>query len=161
MMLLRVLAALSVLLLGFNADAATTLLPPGEQCFQTANGPISSGSVNMYIPNTSTPTFMLSSRLGMASTSHSNSHKRGCGGAAVWGRHGERSRRQWGSGDVCGLRCVNVNKAVFVGMHVNTIVFTFAVYLVRMHVFKSPPRTGYSMNYDMISQSTFRQHFVT
>jgi hypothetical protein len=37
------------------AQAATTLLPNGKQCFSNANGPLSSGSVNMYTPNTTTP----------------------------------------------------------------------------------------------------------
>ena len=41
--------------------------------------------------------------------------------AAVRGCVGAARRRS----AVCGLRCVNVNKAVFVGIHVNTIVFTF------------------------------------
>lgn len=35
--------------------AATTLLPNGEQCFQQSTGPVSSGSVNMYFPGTTTP----------------------------------------------------------------------------------------------------------
>ncbi len=38
--------------LGMRAHGATTLLPNGEQCFQQATGPVSSGSVNMYIPGT-------------------------------------------------------------------------------------------------------------
>jgi hypothetical protein len=37
------------------AHAATTQLPPGEVCFQTATGPVSSGSINMYFPGTTTP----------------------------------------------------------------------------------------------------------
>ncbi len=36
------------------ANAATTILPPGETCFQQATGPVSSGSVNMFIPSTTT-----------------------------------------------------------------------------------------------------------
>ena len=34
------------------ADTATTILPVAESCFQTAVGPVSSGSVNMYVPGT-------------------------------------------------------------------------------------------------------------
>jgi hypothetical protein len=44
-----------MLVLGaWPVKAATTLLPNGEQCFQKATGPISSGSINMYIPSTTT-----------------------------------------------------------------------------------------------------------
>ncbi len=41
------------------AQASPSQLPNGEQCFQTANGPVSSGSLQMYFPNTTTtkPTF--------------------------------------------------------------------------------------------------------
>lgn len=35
--------------------AATTLLPNGMQCFTDANGPIVSGSLNMFFPGTTTP----------------------------------------------------------------------------------------------------------
>jgi hypothetical protein len=38
-----------------HAQAATTILPPGETCFQRATGPVSSGSVYMLTPNTTTP----------------------------------------------------------------------------------------------------------
>jgi hypothetical protein len=50
-------AAVIALLAGLcaPADAATTLLPPGEQCFQNANGPLSSGSINMFFVGTSNP----------------------------------------------------------------------------------------------------------
>jgi hypothetical protein len=45
----------AMLVLGaWPVKAATTLLPTGEQCFQKATGPISSGSINMYIPSTTT-----------------------------------------------------------------------------------------------------------
>ncbi len=37
-----------------HVPAATTLLPPGETCFQQASGPLSSGSLNMFIPSTTT-----------------------------------------------------------------------------------------------------------
>ncbi len=51
------LGALALLVYGlFQAVfGATTLLPPGEQCFQTGAGPVSSGSVYMLIPNTTQP----------------------------------------------------------------------------------------------------------
>ncbi len=42
-------------LLTMRAYPATTLLPNGEQCFQTATGPVSSGSINMYYPGTTNP----------------------------------------------------------------------------------------------------------
>ncbi len=42
-------------LLTMQAYPATTLLPNGEQCFQTATGPVSSGSINMYYPGTTNP----------------------------------------------------------------------------------------------------------
>jgi hypothetical protein len=42
-------------LLSFQAHAATTLLPPGMQCFTDANGPVSAGSLNMFFPSTTTP----------------------------------------------------------------------------------------------------------
>ncbi len=35
--------------------ADTTLLPPGVQCWATANGPLIAGTVNTYIPSTATP----------------------------------------------------------------------------------------------------------
>lgn len=37
-----------------GALAATTLLPPGMQCFTDANGAVVSGSINMYTPATTT-----------------------------------------------------------------------------------------------------------
>ncbi len=45
------------LMLGLNrcAQAATTILPPGETCFSKATGPLSSGSIYMLIPNTVSP----------------------------------------------------------------------------------------------------------
>lgn len=43
--------ALSVL----PVQAATTLLPNGKQCFTDANGPVISGSMNMFFPATTTP----------------------------------------------------------------------------------------------------------
>lgn len=43
-------------LLGWRSShAATTQLPPGEVCFQDANGPVSNGSLNMFYPGTTTP----------------------------------------------------------------------------------------------------------
>lgn len=50
-----VLLGIGLLLCVWPARAATTLLPIGESCFQTATGPVSSGSVNMYTPSTTTP----------------------------------------------------------------------------------------------------------
>ena len=41
-------------ILGYAAFAATTLLPNGQQCFQTAAGPLSAGSINMYSVGTTT-----------------------------------------------------------------------------------------------------------
>ncbi len=38
-----------------HAQAATTILPPGATCFQQATGPVSSGSVYMLVPGTTTP----------------------------------------------------------------------------------------------------------
>ena len=55
---MRLLATLLIALALFNCDrarAATTLLPTGEQCFQQATGPVSSGSVNMFYPGTTNP----------------------------------------------------------------------------------------------------------
>lgn len=57
---MRICAAASVIvaiLLGGmdHASAATTILPVAESCFQKASGPISSGSVNMFVPGTTTP----------------------------------------------------------------------------------------------------------
>ncbi len=54
-MLIRAAASLFLALLAWPAQAATTILPPGETCFQQATGPVSSGSVNMFIPSTTTP----------------------------------------------------------------------------------------------------------
>jgi len=48
------LLALLLVMAVLRADAATTLLPNGMQCFQTAVGPVSSGSVAMYAPGTTT-----------------------------------------------------------------------------------------------------------
>jgi hypothetical protein len=48
------LLALLFVMAALRADAATTLLPNGMQCFQTAVGPVSSGSVAMYVPGTTT-----------------------------------------------------------------------------------------------------------
>jgi hypothetical protein len=45
----------AMILTSDRSQSGTTLLPPGTQCFQTANGPVSSGSMNMYIPGTTTP----------------------------------------------------------------------------------------------------------
>jgi hypothetical protein len=53
-MLIRAAASLLLALLAWPAQAATTILPPGETCFQQATGPVSSGSVNMFIPSTTT-----------------------------------------------------------------------------------------------------------
>lgn len=54
-----IIARIAALVLGVcisgQVIAATTQLPPGEQCFQTAVGPVSSGSINMYQPNTTVP----------------------------------------------------------------------------------------------------------
>ena len=41
--------------MGTYGHGATTLLPNGTQCFQQASGPLSSGSINMFIPSTTTP----------------------------------------------------------------------------------------------------------
>jgi len=38
-----------------TSEAATTILPPGATCFQQATGPVSSGSVYMLVPSTTTP----------------------------------------------------------------------------------------------------------
>jgi len=43
-----------MLFAAFPANAATTLLPPGMQCFTDATGAVISGSVNMFYPNTTT-----------------------------------------------------------------------------------------------------------
>ena len=48
------LLGLVILLFSFQAQAATTLLPPGMQCFTDATGAVISGSVNMFVPNTTT-----------------------------------------------------------------------------------------------------------
>ena len=48
-----------ILILGIcwvgQVQAATTLLPNGKQCFEGVNGAYSSGSINMFVPNTTTP----------------------------------------------------------------------------------------------------------
>lgn len=44
-----------ILFFCLSAQAATTLLPNGKQCFTDANGAIISGSVNMFFPATTTP----------------------------------------------------------------------------------------------------------
>lgn len=44
--------ALILALCAVPANAATTLLPNGKQCFSGANGAYISGSLNMYVPNT-------------------------------------------------------------------------------------------------------------
>ncbi len=50
------IAVAAYLVLGMaHAQAATTILPPGITCFQTATGPVSSGSVYMLVPSTTTP----------------------------------------------------------------------------------------------------------
>lgn len=54
-MIRAIFAVVLTCLLVSSGHAATTLLPNGEQCFQTANGPVASGSVNMYAPGTTTP----------------------------------------------------------------------------------------------------------
>lgn len=53
----RILAAILLCLcVAVNAQAATTILPPGQTCFVVGGGaPASSGSLNMYIPGTTTP----------------------------------------------------------------------------------------------------------
>ena len=38
-----------------QAEAATTLLPNGKQCFSNANGPVIAGTVNMFFVGTTTP----------------------------------------------------------------------------------------------------------
>lgn len=53
--LAALLCLVSIVVLAHPASAATTLLPNGKQCFADANGPIISGSINMFIPNTTTP----------------------------------------------------------------------------------------------------------
>jgi hypothetical protein len=56
MYLVRNIAILALLaLFGQGANAATTILPSGKTCFLGVNGAYSSGSLNMYIPNTTTP----------------------------------------------------------------------------------------------------------
>ena len=49
-----VLLALVLLLVPFAAKvhAATTLLPNGEQCFQSSAGPVAGGSIYFYQPGT-------------------------------------------------------------------------------------------------------------
>ena len=50
------LGALGCLLIFIgDANASTTLLPTGKQCFTDANGPIVSGSLNIFYPSTTTP----------------------------------------------------------------------------------------------------------
>src|ERR1700733_5127711 len=49
------LIILCLFLCGEGSKAATTLLPNGKQCFAGVNGAYSSGSLNMFIPNTTTP----------------------------------------------------------------------------------------------------------
>lgn len=51
----RILFALVFFVCAFQAQAATTLLPNGQQCFSNANGPLVSGSLNMFYPGTTTP----------------------------------------------------------------------------------------------------------
>lgn len=48
-------ALLLLLCAGYPAQASTTLLPNGMQCFTDANGVIVSGSMNMFYPATTTP----------------------------------------------------------------------------------------------------------
>lgn len=56
MNLVRNLAILALLaLFGQGANAATTILPPGQTCYAGVNGAYSSGSMNFFIPNTTTP----------------------------------------------------------------------------------------------------------
>lgn len=52
---IAILAMLAMLCLVGQGHAATTLLPNGKQCFTTASGAVVSGSLNMYVPNTTTP----------------------------------------------------------------------------------------------------------
>lgn len=54
-MLARLIFAAFAFLCAYPAFAATTLLPPGMQCFTDANGAIISGSLNMFYPATTTP----------------------------------------------------------------------------------------------------------
>jgi len=54
-MKLRILAAMLGLFYIGPAQAATTLLPPGKQCFSGANGAYAAGSLNMFVPGTTTP----------------------------------------------------------------------------------------------------------
>lgn len=49
------LIILCLFLCGEGSRAATTLLPNGKQCFAGVNGAYSSGSLNMFVPNTTTP----------------------------------------------------------------------------------------------------------
>ena len=49
-----IISFLILLLFAFPANAATTLLPPGMQCFTDATGAVISGSVNMFYPSTTT-----------------------------------------------------------------------------------------------------------
>lgn len=55
MNLARYLLILICLCGAAQVQAATTILPNGKQCFAGVNGAYSSGSLNMFIPNTTTP----------------------------------------------------------------------------------------------------------
>src|ERR1039458_1660737 len=50
----RIICFLIMMFAAFPAKAATTLLPPGMQCFTDATGAIIAGSVNMFYPATTT-----------------------------------------------------------------------------------------------------------
>jgi hypothetical protein len=53
--ILAVATILAAILFSLPSYAATTLLPNGKQCFTDANGVIISGSLNMFVPATTTP----------------------------------------------------------------------------------------------------------
>jgi hypothetical protein len=53
--LLGFILTASVAVLHSHGGQTATLLPPGKNCFEGANGAYVSGSVNMFIPNTTTP----------------------------------------------------------------------------------------------------------
>lgn len=67
-----------------SANAQAGQLPPGEQCFQTATGPVSSGSMNLYYPGTTTPkTSWTNSSESAANTQPIQLDANGC--AIIWG----------------------------------------------------------------------------
>src|ERR1019366_1284612 len=65
----KLLCLLILLISAIPANAATTLLPPGMQCFTDATGAVISGSVNMFYPSTTTakPTWQDSAQVSLNS----------------------------------------------------------------------------------------------